>query len=81
VTGDLAQYALDEHGNARGGIRSPYVDAPTATPSVSARAGGVCGISSHHGTADDAPFLRYDAGGLRQRCRSAERRRPGFLRG
>jgi hypothetical protein len=26
-----AEFAVDEHGNARGGIRTPYVDAPIAT--------------------------------------------------
>ncbi|CBL46700.1 Hypothetical protein HDN1F_31170 [gamma proteobacterium HdN1] len=31
VEGTPAQYAVDEFGNTRGGIRSPYVDAPLAT--------------------------------------------------
>ena len=30
VTNDGSLMALDEHGNARGGIRNPYVDVPTA---------------------------------------------------
>ena len=30
VTSDGSLMALDEHGNARGGIRNPYVDVPTA---------------------------------------------------
>jgi hypothetical protein len=31
VDNDGSQMILDEHGNARGGIRNPYVDVPTAT--------------------------------------------------
>jgi len=34
VTGDGSLMALDEYGNARGGIRNPYVDVPVARYSV-----------------------------------------------
>jgi hypothetical protein len=30
VTNDASLMALDEHGNARGGVRNPYVDVPTS---------------------------------------------------
>lgn len=40
VAGDPAEIARDEHGNALGGIRTPYVDVPIATLSGEGQTGG-----------------------------------------
>ncbi|HKE92606.1 MAG TPA: alpha/beta hydrolase domain-containing protein, partial [Gemmatimonadales bacterium] len=45
VAGDPPAYALDDLGNVRGGIRTPYVDAPLAVLSGLGQTGsGFCGI-------------------------------------
>ena len=42
-----ATVALDEYGNALGGVRTPYVDVPVATYFVSSPGPGVCGEMGH----------------------------------
>jgi len=45
VTGDPPRFVLDQHGNVRGGIRTSYVDAPTAVLSGLGQTGSTfCGI-------------------------------------
>jgi hypothetical protein len=45
VSGSPAVFDLDEHGNVKGGIRTPHVDAPIATLSGLGQTGaGFCGI-------------------------------------
>jgi hypothetical protein len=41
VTGSPPAVVRDEHGNARGGIRTPYVDVPIATLSGEGQTGSV----------------------------------------
>ena len=42
-----ARVVLDQHGNAMGGVRTPYVDVPTATYFTSTRGPGLCGNLAH----------------------------------
>jgi hypothetical protein len=42
-----ARVVVDEHGNAVGGVRTPYVDVPTATYYTSTRGPGLCGNLAH----------------------------------
>lgn len=42
-----ARIALDQFGNALGGVRSPYLDVPTATYFASTGGGGLCGNLGH----------------------------------
>jgi hypothetical protein len=42
-----ARVVVDEHGNAVGGVRSPYVDVPTGTYFTSTRGPGLCGNLAH----------------------------------
>lgn len=42
VAGDPAAFVVDEHGNVRGGIRTPYVDVPIATFSGEGGGEGFC---------------------------------------
>lgn len=42
-----ARVVLDEHGNAVGGVRSPYVDVPTATYVTTTKGPGICGNLAH----------------------------------
>lgn len=84
VTGDPAQYVLDEHGNVRGGIRSPYVDAPTATLSGLGQTGSsFCGIFGTTVPFDDATISALyptSAAYVSAVTASAERAvRQGFL--
>ncbi|HKD66157.1 MAG TPA: alpha/beta hydrolase domain-containing protein [Candidatus Binataceae bacterium] len=59
--------ALDEHGNAKGGIRTPWVDAPTAALSGLGQGGG--GFGFLFGTTrpfDDAKLASMYPGGRRE---------------
>jgi hypothetical protein len=42
-----ARVALDQHGNAVGGVRTPYLDVPTATYYTSTRGPGLCRNLAH----------------------------------
>jgi hypothetical protein len=42
-----ARILVDRHGNATGGVRTPYVDVPTATYFTSTRGPGLCGNLAH----------------------------------
>jgi hypothetical protein len=42
-----ARVVLDEHGNAVGGVRTPYVEVPTATYYTSTKGPGLCGSLAH----------------------------------
>jgi hypothetical protein len=42
-----ARVVLDQHGNAAGGVRTPYLDVPTATYYTSTRGPGLCGNLAH----------------------------------
>jgi hypothetical protein len=42
-----ARVMVDEHGNAVGGVRSPYVDVPVATYITSTKGPGLCGNLAH----------------------------------
>jgi hypothetical protein len=55
MTTDPVAFVLDEHGNVRGGIRTPWVDAPIATLSGEGQSGGgFCGIFGTTMLFDDA---------------------------
>ena len=55
IAGDPAAYVLDDLGNVRGGIRTPYVDAPIAKLSGLGQSGGsFCGIFGTTVCFDDA---------------------------
>ena len=42
-----ARVVLDQHGNALGGVRSPYVDVPVATYITTTKGPGICGNLAH----------------------------------
>jgi hypothetical protein len=53
-----ARVVLDQHGNAVGGVRTPYVDVPTATYYTSTRGPGLCGNLAHK---EDFDWARLNA--------------------
>jgi hypothetical protein len=42
-----ARVVLDQHGNALGGVRTPYVDVPVATYITTTKGPGICGNLAH----------------------------------
>jgi hypothetical protein len=50
--------ALDEHGNAVGGVRTPHLDVPVATYVTSTRGSGLCGNLAHMEAFDWAKLNR-----------------------
>ena len=57
LTADGAACAVDELGNAKGGVRTPWVDAPTATLSGLGQSGGAFGFLFGTTQPFDAPKL------------------------
>ena len=53
-----ARVVVDRHGNAVGGVRTPYVDVPTATYFTSTKGPGLCGNLAHKEDFDWATLNR-----------------------
>ena len=67
MDGDLAdgtRVALDEHGNARGGIRTPHLDVPVTSITIPNSGPGLCSQTGYeYPLTDDALAELYSNGG------------------
>lgn len=85
IAPDGESFALDEYGNAKGGIRTHWVDAPVATLSGQGQTGGAfCGLFGTTLAFDDARLAEIypDTGSFVRRVRSSTGRAvfQGFIR-